>query len=43
MAENGNIAYISTEFGHRTVAETEISFRGSENGHCQYSCYENWK
>ena len=27
IAENENIGYISTDFGHKTVGETELSFK----------------
>ena len=35
MAENGNIAYISTDFGHKNNdGNGNIIFERSENGNC---------
>ena len=40
MAENGNIAYISTDFGHENNdVNGNIILRGPENGNCQYNCH----
>ena len=41
MTENGNIAYISTDFGHKKQCrKRNYHFKGkSENGNCQFKCH----
>ena len=44
MAKDGNIAYISMDFGHKNSDRNgNIILKGSENGSCQFKCHENQK
>ena len=44
MAENGNIAYISTDFGHENSdVNGKTILRGLENGNCPYDCHGHRK